>query len=94
MWRSPLGQQQLHEELHATMLPGTPASVKRHSSSWAGSFVRVKKLFVLLLLLVAFGVFVYRLLTTSQGPGARQHGTPDHWPPVVRKPGTESAPAA
>jgi hypothetical protein len=57
----------------------------------------MKKLLVLLVA-VALAIVVYRRLSASQGSDSslrpHQHGTPDHWPPVVRKPGTEPASAA
>jgi hypothetical protein len=53
----------------------------------------VKKLF-LLLLVAALGVVAVRRVLGSGRAAVRQHGTPDRWPPVVRKPGTEAAPAA
>jgi hypothetical protein len=56
----------------------------------------MKKLLVLLLA-AAIAVFVYRRLSASPTPAAsrpHQHGTPDHWPPVVRRPGSEPASAA
>jgi hypothetical protein len=57
----------------------------------------MKKLLVLLVA-VALAILVYRRLSASQGSDSslrpHQHGTPDHWPPVVRKPGTEPASAA
>jgi hypothetical protein len=56
----------------------------------------VKKVLVLLLV-VASGVAVYRLLSRTNAAARsrpHQHGTPDHWPPVVRKPGSKSASVA
>ncbi|HTX62128.1 MAG TPA: hypothetical protein VMD28_00710 [Acidimicrobiales bacterium] len=60
----------------------------------------MKKLLVVLLLLVV-GAAVYRRLSAPRAPGAAApavrahlHGTPDHWPPVVRKPGAKRASAA
>jgi hypothetical protein len=41
---------------------------------------------------VALGVASYRRLSGSRGavtsPRAHRHGTPDHWPPILRKPGS------
>lgn len=51
----------------------------------------MKKLLVLLLL-VALGAVVYRRVYA--GARQRQHGTPDQWPPIVRKPGSDEASAA
>jgi hypothetical protein len=57
----------------------------------------VKKLLVLLLV-VALGVMAYRRLSGSHDPTTsgrtHQHGTPDHWPPIVRKPGSKTASTA
>lgn len=70
---------------------------RRAAGPKAGSVVQVKKLLVLLLV-VALGVVLYRRFS---GPHAQissarthQHGTPDHWPPIVRKAGSKSASAA
>ena len=55
---------------------------------------RVKRLLVLLVVAlgVAVGVASYRRLSGSRGAvtsqRAHRHGTPDHWPPIVRKPGS------
>ena len=87
MWRPPLGQQQLHEELHDAMLPACRVPVK------AGKVVPVKKLLVLVLVAVLAAAVWRRFLAPSEPAATHQHGTPDHWPPVVRKPGAE-APAA
>ncbi|MHB1552501.1 MAG: hypothetical protein ACYCSX_12755 [Acidimicrobiales bacterium] len=52
------------------------------------------KKFVLLLLVVVIGIELYRRRAAPGGPGWRQRGTPDHWPPVVRKPAATRAPTA
>jgi len=87
MWRSPLGQQQFRKESHGSIVAGTPALVK------LGSLLAVKKL-LLLAVLVVLGVALYRRFSGDDGAPQHLHGTPDHWPAVVRKPGSESAPAA
>lgn len=56
---------------------------------------RVKRLLVLLVMAavgVAIGVALCRRPSGSSGATtsrrAHRHGTPDHWPPIVRKPGS------
>lgn len=68
--------------------------------SWAGakrrigSVLRMKKFF-LLLVVVVLGVALYRRFSTSRAAVEHHlHGTPDHWPAVVRKPSSDEAPAA
>ncbi len=52
----------------------------------------------MLLIVVGVGLALYRRLSGSRGSDAsgrtHQHGTPDHWPPVVRKPGSQPVPGA
>ncbi len=97
MWRPPLGQQQLRKELHRAMLSGDPRRCQGgRPGSRAGSVAAVKKL-LLVLLVVALGVAAYRRFSGSHAPASartHQHGTPDHWPPVVRKPDSKGASAA
>ncbi len=53
----------------------------------------MKKLLVLVLA-IAVGIALSRRLSSAGALPAHRHGTPDHWPPVVRKPGSKAAPAA
>jgi len=48
----------------------------------------------LLLLALAALVGVALLRRAQAASRQRQHGTPDHWPPVVRKPGAAVATTA
>ena len=56
----------------------------------------VKRLLVLLVV-VALGAALYRRMSGLRAAAPsrpHRHGTPDHWPPVVRKPGPRPTPTA
>ena len=99
MWRPPLGQQQLREDMHKQMVPASRAAVKGgHRAGWVvsaglGSVRAVKKL-LLFVLIVVIGIELYRCRTTPGELGRHQRGTPDHWPPIIRKPPPALAPTA
>jgi len=52
------------------------------------------KKFLLFVLIVVIGIELYRCRTTPGERVGHQRGTPDHWPPVIRKPAPERAPVA
>ncbi|MGC8472759.1 MAG: hypothetical protein ACP5PM_10805 [Acidimicrobiales bacterium] len=52
------------------------------------------KKFLLLVIIVVIGIELYRCRTTPGELGGHLRGTPDHWPPVIRKPAPERAPTA
>ena len=92
MWRPPLGQQQLREQTHPQMVPASRAAVKE--APFGLGSVRTVKKFLLLVIIVVIGIELYRCRTTPGELGRHQRGTPDHWPPIIRKPPPERAPTA
>ncbi|MDA8310329.1 MAG: hypothetical protein M0Z46_06910 [Actinomycetota bacterium] len=53
----------------------------------------VKKLAVLLLVALVATALYRRWFASPPDRRQHQHGTPDHWPPVVHKPVPDAAPA-